>query len=74
MLFTGPGDVWDQIHRLESHEAGFKRQPERWDMVSLMAKGAHGYSRTMLSEDEVRGLYCRVRVHSLIWPPMVPTD
>lgn len=70
MLSTGPGDVWDQIRRLESHEAGFKSEPERWDMVSLMAKGAHGYSRTMLPEHEVQGLYCRVCIHSFIWPPL----
>lgn len=68
LLFTGPGDVWNQICRLESHEAEFKRKPERWEVVSLMAKGAHGYSRTMLPEEEVRVLYCRVRTHSFMFP------
>lgn len=63
MLFRGSTNVWDQIRRLESHEAGFKRDPERWQMVGLMAKGAHGYSQTTLSEEEVRGLYCRVCIH-----------
>lgn len=68
MLFMGLGDMWDQIRRLESHEAGFKRKSERWQMVNLMAKGAHGYSRTKLSEEEVRGLYCRVCIHSFMSP------
>lgn len=60
MLFTTTGDAWNQIRRLESHEAEFRSRPERWDMISLMTKGIHGYSRTFLGEEEVRGLYCRV--------------
>jgi hypothetical protein len=55
--------------KLEYHVRDFEREGgERWGMVCLMAKGAHGYSGTGLSEREVRGLYCMVSLHFYPFP------
>lgn len=59
MLWTTPGEAWSQINSLESHESEF-RKTDKWEMITLMAKGAHGYSGTILGEEDVRGIYARV--------------
>ena len=51
---------------LESHIDEFRRSGEKWEMIELMSKGAHGYSGTLMDEDDVIELYCKV------CPPSLP--
>ncbi|PWW79336.1 SET domain-containing protein [Tuber magnatum] len=50
----------DHVERFRT-EAGGKI----WEKVFVMGKGAHGYSGTRRSEEEVRRLYCAVLVNSM---------
>ncbi|KAH8149607.1 uncharacterized protein LAJ45_06237 [Morchella importuna] len=64
MLWTTPGEAWSQINSLESHESEL-RKTDKWEMITLMAKGAHGYSGTILGEKDVRGVYARLLINSI---------
>ncbi|RPA79014.1 hypothetical protein BJ508DRAFT_416216 [Ascobolus immersus RN42] len=67
-----PKALWEfGILKLDDHVRDFESEGgERWGMINLMAKGAHGYSGTELSEREVRGLYCMILTNTFaITPP-----
>ncbi|KAF8532760.1 hypothetical protein BDD12DRAFT_868552 [Trichophaea hybrida] len=59
-----PTTIWNTVITKQSHVTKFGTT-ENWKDICLMAKGAHQYSGTFLSESMVLRLYCVILVNSL---------